>query len=114
MQALIDAEADPEARDEWGRTPLLHAAFYNQNAAVVQALTHAGANLEARNAHGRTALMYAAWYNENAAVVQALIDAGADATATNKDGETAWDLIQENEALERTPVYWALNDLRSQ
>ena len=80
VQALIDAESDPEARDEWGRTPLLHAAFYNQNAAVVQAL----------------------------------IDAGADATATNKDGETAWDLIQENEALERTPVYWALNDLRSQ
>ena len=55
--------------------------------------------------------MAAAAYNENAAVVQALLDAGADATATNEDGETAWDLIQENEALEASPAYWALNDL---
>ena len=56
--------------------------------------------------------MMAAGNNENAAVVQALIDAGADATATNEDGESAWDLIQENEALEVSPAYWALNDLR--
>ena len=53
-----------------------------------------------------------AWSNENAVVVQVLLDAGADATATNEDGETAWDLIQENEALEGSPAYWALNDLR--
>ena len=37
-----------------------------------------------------------------------------DATATNEDGESAWDLIQENDALEGSPAYWALNDLRSQ
>ena len=84
------------------------------DAATVQAAIDAGANLEARNEYGWTPLMAAAAYNENAAVVQALLDAGADATATNEDGESAWDLIQENEALEGSPAYWALNDLRSQ
>ena len=115
MQAAIDAGANLEARDdEYGRTPLMAAASYNENAEVVQLLLDAGANLEARNEDGYTPLMWAARFNKNAAVVQALIDAGADATATNEDGETAWDLIQENEALEGSPAYWALKDLRVQ
>ena len=67
-----------------------------------------------RRTRGSTPLMYAALYNESAVVVQLLLDAGADATATNEDGESAWDLIQENEALEGSPAYWALNDLSSQ
>ena len=84
------------------------------DAATVQAAIDAGADLEARDANGLTPLMFAARFNENAEVVQLLLDAGADATATNEDGETAWDLIQENEALEGSPAYWALNDLRFQ
>ena len=87
------------------------AASYNENA-VVQALINAGAHLEARTEKGYTPLIYAARNNKNAAVVQALIDPGAHATATNEDGETGWDLIQENEPLEGSPAYWALNDLR--
>ena len=78
----------------------------------MQVLLDAGAGLEAGTEYGGTPLMLAARNNENAAVVQALLDAGADATATNEDGETAWDLIQENDALEGSPAYWALNDLR--
>ena len=84
------------------------------DAATVKAAIDAGADLEARDEDGWTPLMQAAVRNENAAVVQLLLDAGADATATNEDGETAWDLIQENEAPEGSPAYWALNDLRSQ
>ena len=80
----------------------------------MQLLLDAGANLEARNEDGYTPLMWAARFNKNAAVVQALIDAGADATATKEDGENAWDLIQENEALEGSPAYRALKDLSSQ
>ena len=110
---LIDAGADVEARNVHGWTALMVAAA-NQESAVVQVLIDAGAHLEARTEDGSTPLMLAANYNENAAGVQALLDAGADATATNEDGESAWDLIQENEALEGSPAYWALNDLRFQ
>ena len=112
VQAAIDAGADLEARDEYGLTPLMIAASDNENAEVVQALLDAGADLEVRVENGWTPLMFAARSNENPEVVQLLLDAGADATATNKDGENAWDLIQENEALKRSPAYWALNDLR--
>ena len=91
-----------------------HRATAQAAALRVQLLLDAGANLEAHAKNGETHLMLAAGSNENAAVVQLLLDAGADATATNEDGETAWDLIQENEALEGSPAYWALNDLRSQ
>ena len=112
VQAAIDAGANLEVRNEDGRTPLMLAAWYNENA-VVQVLLDAGADLEARDTeYGNTPLMFAARHNENAEVVQVLLDAGADATATNEDGENAWDLIQENDALEGTPAYWALNDLR--
>ena len=113
VQALLDAGADLEARTEYGVTPLMLAASNNESS-VVQALLDAGADLEARDVFGNKPLMEAARYNENAAVVQALLDAGADATATNEDGENTWDLIQENEALEGSPAYWALNDLRFQ
>ena len=113
VQAAIDAGANLEARDDRdGRTPLMYAAWENENPEVVQLLIDAGADLEARDETGRTPLMHAASDNENAEVVQLLLDAGADATATNENGENAWDLIQENEALKRSPAYRALNDLR--
>ena len=89
-----------------------HDLVKEADAATVQAAIDAGADLEARDEYGRTPLLIAARSNENAEVVQLLLDAGADATATNENGENAWDLIQENEALEGSPAYWALNDLR--
>ena len=112
VRAALDAGADLQARDEWGSTPLMWAAGYNENPEVLQALLNAGADLEARNKDGRTPLMSAAGYNENPEVVLALLDAGADATAKNGEGKTAWDLIQDNEALKGSKVYWRLNEPR--
>ena len=112
VRAALDAGADLEARDEYGWTPLLLAARFNENPEMVQALLDAGADLEARNEYGWTPLMYAAEYNSNPEVLQVLLDAGADATAKNGEKETAWDLIQDNEALKDSKAYWRLNDLR--
>ena len=95
------------------QTPLMVAAR-DESAEAVQALIDAGADLEARTEDGWTPLMYAAERSQSSDVVQTLLNAGADASPKDRDGKTAWDLIQENEHLEGTPAYWALNQLRFQ
>ena len=44
VQALVDAGADPSARDVIGATPLDIAAIFNENPEVVQALVDVGAD----------------------------------------------------------------------
>lgn len=52
LKALIDAGADPTARDHDGMTPL-HVAAYSQNARHAQLLLEAGADPYALTASGR-------------------------------------------------------------
>lgn len=52
LKALIDAGANPNARDHDGMTPL-HVAAYSQNAAHAQLLLEAGADPHALTASGR-------------------------------------------------------------
>ena len=49
IEALLAAGADPNARDEYGGTPLRSAAGSNENPAVIEALVAAGANINALN-----------------------------------------------------------------
>lgn len=52
LKALIDAGANPNARDHDGMTPL-HVAAYSQNAVHAQLLLEAGADPHALTASGR-------------------------------------------------------------
>ena len=74
-------------------------------------LLKAGAVLEARTKNEETPLHSATANNENPAVVTTLLDAGADPKARAKYGVTAWDMVQQNDKLEDTDVYWRLNAL---
>jgi tetratricopeptide (TPR) repeat protein len=77
VQALLDAGAKVNARDENGLTPLMSAAGEGHTA-TVQALLDGAAEVDARGKDGGTALMLAA-ENGHTAIVELLKEAGAAA-----------------------------------
>lgn len=111
IEALIKAQADVNARNKDGGTPLMLAAMNNSNPAVIEALIKAKADVNARNKDGLTPLMFAAMNYSNPAVIEALIKAKADVNARDKAGNTAFDYAEDNPEIKGTPVYWKLNDL---
>lgn len=60
---FLDMEADINAEDKWGDTPLILAAEKN-NLAIVTLLLDRGADVNAKNTHGRTALAMAEARND--------------------------------------------------
>jgi hypothetical protein len=93
VNALLDARADPNARDcsSNGWTPLIHAIHKDQNDAA-RTLVERGADVNARAGgcgeskveSGMTPLMFAAMYDDTE-MVKFLLAHGADARATNGD-----------------------------
>ncbi|MBI5116614.1 ankyrin repeat domain-containing protein [Candidatus Poribacteria bacterium] len=59
VRALLDAGADPNAKDQHGVSVLMIAAFHQGRTEVVQALLDAGADTNVKDEHGDTALDYA-------------------------------------------------------
>ena len=113
VQAAIKAGARIDDRDNWfSDTPLMWAAFLNENPDVIMALLNAGAKLDDRDRVGRTPLMWAAFLNKNPDVIATLLNAGADGTIKSSEGKTAFDYAQQNQKLEGTKAYWDLNNAR--
>ena len=115
---LLAVHADVNAKNAFGKTPLMTAAQFNTADAVRQ-LLHSGADVNAATnapqdiagnsprvendpssgcgdyaiAHGsRTALMYAA-ANASLDVIEALLAAGADKSKRDSQGRTALDYL---------------------
>ncbi|MBA3767681.1 MAG: ankyrin repeat domain-containing protein [Acidobacteria bacterium] len=86
-QANRRANAEVNARDQFGRTRLMRAVL-SYNFTAVKALLAKGADVNATTADGYTALMYAASQG-NADITRFLLDKGADVNAKDKDGHTA-------------------------
>jgi hypothetical protein len=86
-QALIEAGADVNAKDDTGRSAFLIGAAGGNADIVTLALRH-GAQLDSRDADGSTALIRAA-RNGYSAVVIELLRAGADLNQANRSGRTA-------------------------
>jgi len=86
VQYLCEQEADKEARDDTGRTPLLWAASKGRFP-VVQYLREQGAVKEAKDINDYTPLHHAA-SNGHLPVVQYLCEQGADKEARADGGRT--------------------------
>ncbi len=83
---LIEAGAEVEALDRWGRTPLHWAAQFGR-ADVVDLLLRAGAGVDRQASDGATPLHWAA-QEGHAGVVQRLLRAGASVDRQDGDGRT--------------------------
>jgi ankyrin repeat protein len=70
-------------------SPLMYAARYNADPAVISVLLAAGAKLNEHDPDGRTSLMLAAANNPNPEVIAALLKAGAEIEAEDDHGLTA-------------------------
>jgi ankyrin repeat protein len=87
--ALIEAGADPDAKDEYGVTCLMYCAITGSSE-LMQKLIEMGADVNAKDRYGRTALIEALT-TENDIPLQlykVLIDAGADVDARIAGGLT--------------------------
>ena len=75
----------------------------------------AGADVLARDLDGYTPLHWAATCNNcDPGAITTLLAAGADPKGKDNNGKTPWNLAQENDELEGSKDYWALNDARFQ
>lgn len=94
LERVLEFGLDLEQRDHEGKTALIHAAEWGNDAAA-ELLIARGAQIDAADAAGRTALMYAARGkatlpdNAYAEIAVRLLDAGADPTLRDKSGKTA-------------------------
>ncbi len=107
MQLLLAAGADPNAVNEFGKTPLMTAAHMNRPDTVRMLLSH-GADPNRRTGkhkYGeyyspiqRTALMYGA-ENAGTAVMRLLLDAGASPDERDSKGDEIGDYLMRNPRL---------------
>ena len=84
VKAFLLKGTDLDARDAYGRTPLMYMVSDPES---VRYLLAQGADAKSRDELGETALMKAAWVGQLAAV-RLLVEKGADVNARNTAGET--------------------------
>ena len=84
VTTLIQAGADVNVKDKYGKTPLHFAAQSSNNPKIVTILIKAGANVDARDQNGKTSLFFVR--DNNITVI--LIQAGADVNTHDKYGLT--------------------------
>ena len=86
IEALLDAKAEVNARDDDGHTPL-HCAAATGKIEIVQLLLTHQADVNATDSYGSKPLHYAAEKGSKD-IVELLLNNKADVNAANNDGET--------------------------
>jgi hypothetical protein len=95
-EALINAGADVNAKDDMGWSVLSKVALNSPSLQLLELLLKKGAGVDHASDLGVTPLMAAAQRDDgNPAFVKALLENGADPEASTANGETALDLARE-------------------
>ncbi len=87
MRVLVDAGANVNLQDKYGRSPL-HAASDSGRLDVVRVLVDAGADVNLQDANGSSALHYAS-DKGHVDVARVLVDAGADVNLQDRRSSSA-------------------------
>ncbi|HEX6481809.1 MAG TPA: ankyrin repeat domain-containing protein [Ktedonobacteraceae bacterium] len=91
VELLLQLGADPNARDQWGHTPLYsvgNAPHGANGADVVRVLARGGANVNTQERLKHCTALHMAARRGNVPVAEALLDCGADGEARDKPGDT--------------------------
>ena len=101
-ELLAEDGADPDMKDEEGRTALHFASGYGE-LECMKALLDAGANVDSVDENKNTSLHYAAGYG-NTEASELLIKNGADLSLKNAEGKTAQEVAEMNEQADLAKV----------
>ena len=99
---LISNNAEIDAVDDYGYTPLLKASCHG-NGVVVKILLDKGANINHQSVDNRTALHLAIIYNQMK-IVKILVEKGADQTLRDNMNLSAIDLAAHFDKLNRRQI----------
>jgi cytohesin len=96
VRMLIDAGADLNVQDEYGRSPLIWSAYYDNIEEIARVLIDGGADVNIQDNYGWTPLHMATKW-ENVEMVQILVNAGARTDIQDNYRRIPYDLADTEE-----------------
>ena len=108
VNALLEAEANPNDADDGGATPMHFAAKYGRTE-IAQILIKNGAQIDTQDANGWTPLMRAS-SNKHPKIVKLLIDNGANVSLESVENKTAIEYAAQFGNIEAFETLYTIDD----